>query len=130
MRVSDFKYILLEIGGGWQYMHELYGITVTGEIYHTSDFPREVCGHTELEMCFAGKMEESDVFFEPPEKSGIWLDCPTYHLLEPSDSEPDGLKLLYSKEDNHVPLIEKLHKVTYYYDHEQNIKKSLKSLNR
>jgi len=114
MKISEFKYVLMELGGGWEYSHNLYGIKANGEIYHTTDFVG-ITACTELDMCLAGKMDEEDVVFEYPKNPMFVMDAPTYHILEVLGEGPNDLNLLYRKEDDNVGLIEKVHRTTYDY---------------
>lgn len=121
MKISEFKYVLMELGGGWEYCHNLYGIKENGEIYHTTDFVG-ITPRTELNMNLAGKMNKEDVVFEYPQNPTFVIDSPTYHILEVLGEGDDDLNLLYRKEDDNVELIEKVRHVIFDYDLERRMK--------
>lgn len=38
MKISNFKYLVTDTGGGWSTIHKFYGITHNGEVYTTESF--------------------------------------------------------------------------------------------
>ena len=58
MKISNFKYIITDIGGGWGYNHQLYGVTPDGEVYTTEKFNEDNFSlDNELEVELLGNID-------------------------------------------------------------------------
>lgn len=62
MKISNFKYIITNIGGGWVRSHELYGVTSEGDVYKTHKFiEKEINVDTNIECEYIGKIIDTDL---------------------------------------------------------------------
>lgn len=48
MKISEFKYIITDIGGGWSTSHNFYGIKIDGTVYETKKFKDDIDINTEI----------------------------------------------------------------------------------
>ena len=62
MRISNFKYIITNTGGGWVRSHELYGVTPEGDVYKTHKFSeKEIIVDTNIECEYIGKLTDIEL---------------------------------------------------------------------
>jgi len=80
MKISNFKYILTNIGGGWGTIHQFYGVTPDGDVYSTKEFNDsiftlsteldcELIGH--LDNIELGLKEESELHYAVMDASDL-----------------------------------------------------------
>lgn len=61
MKLSSFKYILTDIGGGWGTIHSFYGVTEDGSVYTTRKFDTPFKLDTEIECELLGKLSNIEL---------------------------------------------------------------------
>ena len=62
MKISNFKYIITNTGGGWVSLHELYGVTTEGDVYKTHKFSeKDINVDTNIECEYIGKLTDTDL---------------------------------------------------------------------
>ena len=62
MRISNFKYIITDIGGGWGYTHQLYAVTPDGKVYTTDKFDKDKLSlDTELDYVLLGTIDKVEL---------------------------------------------------------------------
>lgn len=62
MIISNFKYILTNIGGGWGTIHQFYGVTPDGDVYSTKKFNDSIFTlSTELDCELLGHLDNIEL---------------------------------------------------------------------
>ena len=62
MKISNFKYILTDIGGGWGTIHTFYGVTPDGDVYSTKKFNDSIFNlSTELDCELIGHLDNIEL---------------------------------------------------------------------
>ena len=62
MKISNFKYILTDLGGGWSTVHKFYGVTPTGDVYTTENFNDTIFQlSTELDCELLGHLDSIEL---------------------------------------------------------------------
>jgi len=62
MKISNFKYILTNIGGGWGTIHQFYGVTPDGDVYSTKKFNDSIFTlSTELDCELLGHLDSIEL---------------------------------------------------------------------
>ena len=121
MKISNFKYILTDIGGGWGTIHQFYGVTSDGDVYSTKKFNDsifilsteldcELLGH--LDNIELGLKDESELHYAVMDASDltVYEVGETFKVLhyapEISDNNPkiyndiQRLVLVYTEKEN------------------------------
>ena len=83
IKIKEFKYIFIEIGGGWIQAHNLYGVMPNGQVYLTNEF-NEIELDTEVNCKFICKLDSIELGLQPVAYSGI-MDAEFLTVLEVSD---------------------------------------------
>lgn len=62
MKISNFKYILTDLGGGWSTVHKFYGVTHNGDVYTTENFNDTIFQlSTELDCELLGHLDNIEL---------------------------------------------------------------------
>ena len=62
MKISNFKYILTDLGGGWGTIHQFYGVTPDGDVYSTKKFNDSIFTlSTELDCELLGHLDNIEI---------------------------------------------------------------------
>ena len=106
IKISSLRYIITNIGGGWGYVHLLYGVTPDGKVYTTEIFNEDKLElNDELECTYLGQLDNIDLGLKKPHPTAIMdgtdlsvyeIDNTVrllYHSAECSENNPS----LYSK---------------------------------
>lgn len=91
MRISEFCYVLTDIGGGWGTVHDLYGVTPSGDVYKAGTFDEKTMNiATELDCEYIGYLDKVELGVQP-KKKGCSMDA-SYLVVVDVD---DVLKIVY-----------------------------------
>ena len=62
MKISNFKYILTDLGGGWGTVHKFYRVTPDGDVYTTEKFNDTIFQlSTEIDCELLGHLDDIDL---------------------------------------------------------------------